>query len=330
MKTRKRQRVWIAILAVLAVFLLVINSIPIEPNVEENPFLVKAGERPLIAAHRGGAINYPENTMLAFRESVRTAGVDILESDLHLTKDGFLVFNHNNYIDENCDVNGDISLEAVKKLCEDTKNRHYIFNMTLAELQQYNFGYYFEDAQGRRIYRDVEDPAAMGLQIATVDQLFSEFYESHPDLMFIVEIKGSQSRGINGAKALGEILERYPKYMDRIVVGTFHDEVEDYLRTQYPQLLRGASTKSAVIFTTTQLLGVNYFDKSDFGCLQIPYVPLGITGRALIRQAHRRNVAVQFWTINDEARMRKLIKLGCDCIMTDDPILLKSVIDEYK
>jgi len=113
------------------------------------------------------------------------------------------------------------------------------------------------------------------------------------------------------------------------VVATFHDEVEDYLRTNYPRLLRGASTESAVIFTATQLLRVNYFDKGDFACLQIPYIPLGVTGRALIRQAHRRNVAVQFWTINEEAQMRKLIKMGCDCIMTDDPMLLRQVMNEY-
>jgi glycerophosphoryl diester phosphodiesterase len=28
--------------------------------------------------------------------------------------------------------------------------------------------------------------------------------------------------------------------------------------------------------------------------------------------------------------MRRLIELGCDCIMTDDPELLKSVLEEYK
>ena len=39
---------------------------------------------------------------------------------------------------------------------------------------------------------------------------------------------------------------------------------------------------------------------------------------------------MQYWTINDADEMRELIELGCDCIMTDNPELLKSVLDEYR
>ncbi|MBQ2738339.1 MAG: glycerophosphodiester phosphodiesterase, partial [Clostridia bacterium] len=42
----------------------------------------------MIAAHRGGGECNPENTLLAFREAVMTYRVDIIESDLYLTKDG--------------------------------------------------------------------------------------------------------------------------------------------------------------------------------------------------------------------------------------------------
>ena len=64
-------------------------------------------------AHRGASEYAPENTMLAFREAVNTIGIDIIESDLYLTKDGYLVYNHDSYIDETCNINGDISLKEV-------------------------------------------------------------------------------------------------------------------------------------------------------------------------------------------------------------------------
>ena len=99
------------ILAVIAVFFAVINIIPPKKNVKSNPFVVGKGELPMIAAHRGGGDCNPENTMLAFREAVKTYGVEIIESDLYLTKDGYLVYNHDSYIDETCNVNGDISKE---------------------------------------------------------------------------------------------------------------------------------------------------------------------------------------------------------------------------
>ena len=129
-------------------FMVIINVIPPKKNVENNPFIVAKGELPMIAAHRGGGDNNPENTMLAFREAVNTIGIDIIESDLYLTKDGYLVYNHDSYIDETCNVNGDISFEEVETLCENEENRHFIKDMTLAELEQYNFGYYFENENG--------------------------------------------------------------------------------------------------------------------------------------------------------------------------------------
>ena len=75
---------------------------------------------------------------------------------------------------------------------------------------------------------------------------------------------------------------------------------------------------------------------SDFSCLQIPMsytikgIKLNLTKRNYIRRAHRMNIAVQFWTINDENDMRFLFERGVDAIMTDDPQLLRRVLEEYR
>ena len=335
MKKRRGPKIFGIIVAAILLFFVVINVIPPKANVENNPFVVEKGGLPMIAAHRGGGACNPENTMLAFREAVKTYKVDIIESDLYLTKDGYLVYNHDSYIDETCNINGDISLEEVEALCEDEANRHYISDMTLAELESYNFGYYFEDDNGARIYKDAENFAELGLQIATVDKLFAEFYESNPGLLFIVEIKNSGERGYEACRILYETLQKYPEYKDQIVVGTFHDEIEQELKEKYPDLLRGAPTGTAAKFVLTQFVGVNLFDNSDFACLQIPTsydlgIEIYLNKKTIINRAHRRNVAVQYWTINDADEMRELIELGCDCIMTDNPKLLAEVLDEYK
>lgn len=335
MKKHKGLKIFGIILAVILLFFVVINVIPPKKNVESNPFVVGRGELPMIAAHRGGGDNNPENTLLAFREAVMTIGVDIIESDLYLTKDGYLVYNHDSYIDETCNINGDLTLDEVESLCDDKANRHYISDMTLEELRQYNFGYYFENENGERIYKDVVDIEAAGLQIATVDQLFEMFYESHPELMFIVEIKNSGDRGREACRILAETLAAYPEYEDQIVIGTFNDEIEEELKANYPHLLRGAPMGTAKNFVLTQYLFVNIFDKSDFACLQIPLsydigVEIPLDSKSLVNRAHRRNIAVQYWTINDPDEMRMLIEMGVDCIMTDDPKLLSEILDEYR
>lgn len=88
----------------------------------------------------------------------------------------------------------------------------------------------------------------------------------------------------------------------------------------------------ATDFILTQYLGVNLFNRSDFVCLQIPtsFGRIPLDSKSLIGRAHRRNIVVRYWTINDADKKRHLIELGCDCIMTDNPELLKKVLEEYR
>jgi len=51
------------------------------------------GQLPRIIAHRGLALQYPENTLAAFQAAI-TAGADIIETDVHLTQDGQVVIAH--------------------------------------------------------------------------------------------------------------------------------------------------------------------------------------------------------------------------------------------
>lgn len=323
----------IALCAVIAL-VLIIALIPTESE-KNNPFLVGEGELPMIAAHRGGGYSNPENTMLAFREAVYTYGVDIIESDLYLTKDGHLVYNHDSYIDQTCNVNGDISRTEVDILCSNTANRHYIKDMTLEELKQYNFGYYFRASDGSYPYRDVSDLGTAGVEIATAEQLFAEFYLTHPDLLFIIEIKNSGERGKAACESLGTILEKYPEYKDNVVVSSFHADVEHEIKKNYPDLMRGASLFSAASFIITEQMGISCLDGAGYDCLQLPVgYDVGIQIRfdleQYVKKAHERNIAVQYWTINDETTMRRLIELGCDAITTDNPALLAKVLEDYR
>ena len=47
----------------------------------------------ILAAHRGDKKNYPENTMPAFKAAL-DAGCDMIETDIHMTKDGVLILIH--------------------------------------------------------------------------------------------------------------------------------------------------------------------------------------------------------------------------------------------
>ena len=324
-KKHKGLKVLLCVIIVLAVFIAAINIIP-GKKAAANPFLKAKDALPMIAAHRGGGISNPENTLMAFRAAVNEYGIQICETDLWMTADGHLVYSH------------DSSINRVA--CPEDAEKVVIAEHTLEELRAYNMGYNFKDPEsGRYIYRDLTDAeqAAKGLKSLEFHELVEEFYGARKDLLFIVEIKNDGEQGFAAADIIDRTLaERFPDYRSNLVVGTFHPAIEDCLQKDHPGLMRGASTAGAAKFIISQLLRVNPLFKADFSCLQIPMsynikgIELDLTRKTIIDRAHRRGIAVQFWTINEEEDMRALIELGADAIMTDDPQLLKRVLDSYR
>ncbi|MBQ4424791.1 MAG: hypothetical protein II882_03510 [Lachnospiraceae bacterium] len=325
-KKKKGGKIFLGIVLVLGLFLLTINLIPPKKVMEKNPFIKEKDALPMIAAHRGGGISNPENTLMAFRAAVNEYGIQICETDLWMTSDGHLVYSHDSSIN--------------RMACPEGAETVTIGEHTLEELRTYNMGYNFKDPDsGAYPYRDVpeEEQKEKGLKILEFDELLEEFYDTKKDLLFIVEIKNGGETGYAAADIIDRTLtERFPDYKGNLVVGTFHPEIEEDLQKNHPTLLRGASTSGAAKFIFTQLLRVNLFSKADFSCLQIPVkytvkgIPINLTWKTYIERAHRRNIAVQYWTINDADEMRFLIERDVDAIMTDDPLLLKKVLEEYK
>ncbi|MBR5966984.1 MAG: hypothetical protein IK001_00155 [Lachnospiraceae bacterium] len=322
----KKLKVFLCIIAVLVLFFTVINVIPPQKVTENNPFLKAKDALPMIAAHRGGGISNPENTLMAYRAAVNEYGIQICETDVWMTSDGHLVYSHDSTIN--------------RMACKEGDEKVVIAEHTLAELREYNMGYNFADPDtGEYIYRDKteEEQEALGLKILEFDELMEEFYDTNKQLLFIVEIKNGEETGYKAADIIDETLtERFPDYKNSIVIGTFHPEIETYLKEKHPTLMRGGSTAGAGKFVFTQMLGVNLFANADFTCLQIPMtykikgIKFNLTRKNYIKRAHRKNMAVQYWTINDPDDMRFLIERDVDAIMTDDPKLLKKVLDEYK
>jgi glycerophosphoryl diester phosphodiesterase len=69
-------------------------------------------------AHRGASGYYPENTMMAFEKAIEL-GCTGIETDVHMTKDGYLVLMHDEKIDRTTDGMGyikDYNLEELRQL----------------------------------------------------------------------------------------------------------------------------------------------------------------------------------------------------------------------
>ena len=56
---------------------------------------------PVVLAHRGDSKRFPENTMPAFRSALQMK-VDVIETDVHITKDGTVVIWHDDDLSRLC------------------------------------------------------------------------------------------------------------------------------------------------------------------------------------------------------------------------------------
>lgn len=83
------------------------------------------GSRIILAAHRGDKFRFPENTMPAFKSAVEL-GVDMIETDIRMTRDGELVLIHD---------------RSTLRIAGVDKN---IDEMTLAQVKSLNAGATFE------------------------------------------------------------------------------------------------------------------------------------------------------------------------------------------
>jgi glycerophosphoryl diester phosphodiesterase len=66
-------------------------------------------------AHRGASVEYPENTLLAYRKAI-DYGIDALEADIHLTRDGELVAIHDGSLNRTTNGSGRVREHTLNQL----------------------------------------------------------------------------------------------------------------------------------------------------------------------------------------------------------------------
>ena len=287
------------------------TAAPIETDGAENPLITPLGVT-MLSGHRAGGGIAPENTMMALENCVENSDyeLDIFEFDLHLTADGELVLLHDSTLDRTSDA-----VEVFGQENVDVGSKSY------AELRTLNMGAKFIADDGSAPYAGLTgDEVPDELRIISLRQTL-DYLESAGSYRYIIEIKNSGELGFEAADKLYDILREYG-CLDRAVVGTFHNEVTAYMDANYPRMLRSAGVFEVLRFYLCSLVNLNV-DPESFGfqALQIPttdYV-INLGTSHLVNYAHRYNIAVQYWTINDGAEMARLQSIGADAVMTDIP-----------
>ncbi|MBQ8639522.1 MAG: phosphatase PAP2 family protein [Lachnospiraceae bacterium] len=291
---------------------------PISTEGAANPLITPLGVT-MLSGHRAGGGIAPENTMMALKNCVENDvyELDIFEFDIHLTADGIPVLLHDSTLDRTSDAASCFGEENVE-----------VGSKTLEELKQLNMGETFRADDSTRPYTGLRgDKIPEDLRIVTLDEALS-YLEDCGDYRYIIEIKNSGEDGYRAADILYETLKNYDA-VERTVVGTFHNEVTAYLDATYPDLPRSAGVNECIQFFVYSMFNWKAGeDTFGFDALQIPTTDYTInlgTSR-VVNYAHKNNIAVQYWTINDPEEMERLQSIGADAIMTDVPDAAAAVL----
>lgn len=313
-----RKKLLIGLVSIVLIFL-VLFAVPRSKFEGENPWI---SEQPLVMAHAGGKGVYPDNTMKAFEYSY-SVGVDVLEMDLQMTEDRVLVLHHG----ENNTGNMRKQTNCDTVIWQETYQ--YLYDNC-------NMGYNYQEEDGTYLYRDMAHFVweHEKVYITTLEQVFKAFDD---DILYNIEIKAdADAWRTETADELYDLIVEYD-LLSHVLVATSFDDISEYIITSYPEMMISTPfgiAQNLIIQTLTQTSA--FFQPNGYAAMQIPTshgVPvinqLDLTRKSLIREAHRHNMAVHYWTINDEDVMRELIELGCDGIITDYPELLIEILEEY-
>lgn len=291
-------------IALILIALYIIHFILYFAFVPKQPDIFTGLKKPMLIAHQGGEQLAPSNTIIAF-DLARQYEVDVLETDIHMTKDGHLVAIHDATVDRTTNGTGRVD------------------SFTLAELQQLDAGYHFKDLNGNYSYR------GKGAYIPTLEELFQRYGQ---DYYFNVEIKDRypQDGESEIEQKLWELIKKY-NLQSKVIVASFDNSIvkryEEFAQGESPL---GAGKAEVVKFVLTSKAFLSGYYRPGSQVLQIPTENSGfnLKTKQIIKDAHRLNMQVHYWTINDKETMRDLLELGADGIMTDRPDLLLEVMKE--
>lgn len=243
-------------------------------------YWTQSNQNIFVAAHRGWRSKYPENTIEAFRAAIEL-GVDQLETDVRVTKDGELVLIHDATVDRTTNGTGNV--------CD----------LTLAELKALDAG------NGTRIPTLIE---------------FMELVKDHPTITLDIELKeypteGMEALSFDVCDRTLKIIDSYG-FTDRCVINTFHGKLHEYIADTY-----GSKYKQHVYYPADYVRESSRSPYTYSYCTCVFGVTKGEVSVEEVQQFHKEsNVRIWAGSYaKDEESIDVAIKMGAELITCDNP-----------
>jgi glycerophosphoryl diester phosphodiesterase len=259
--------------------------------------------------HRGTRGLMPENTIPAMKKAI-DYGANMVEMDVHITKDGKVIVYHDDSFDPNYTLMPDGSEIDPKK-----RNNYIFYQMNYADIRPFIIG--------TKKYKQYP----LQQSVATYTPLLSELIDSVDHytkinklskVYYLVEIKSDEKTdGIHQpvpdelVKKVMEVLT--PKKLgQRLIIQSFDIRQLKVVHQKYPGVATGFLIGDNKVSFEQHL--------TDMGFAPTFYNPhYGMVNEQLVKQCHEKNMLICPWTVNDISEMKRVKDLKVDGIITDFP-----------
>lgn len=301
-----------------------------------------------LEAHRGGRDVRPENTLYSYAYAIEL-GATSIECDMQLTKDGQIVMSHNPIL------NSDITRDENGNYIEN--NKYDIRLMTVDELKKFdvgvmdpNCGEYY-DLHGKTQF-------TYDAKIPTLEELM-QLIQSYGDknIVLNIETKSYPDPASAGYKnnadpkkfveIFNNIVKKYDME-DRVVLQSFDWQTLIEMKKLNPNISTSALWQEQPSWGRDSESLRRYEKKKSswLGGLDIkdyqgnPVKAAHAIGTDIISpyyteiskqdvdEAHSLDMKIVPWTVNNEKDMNMLLDMGVDGIISDNPWLLKQVLEK--
>jgi glycerophosphoryl diester phosphodiesterase len=287
-----------------------------------------------IEAHRGGRALMPENTLPSFANAL-SMGVDTLEMDIGVTRDGALVVSHERGLNPDLARGPDGNYIAPPGIP--------FVQLSLAEVRRYDVGRIRPDSAYAAQFPDQRSIA--GTPIPTLSEVIGLVRKSgdgHVRLNIETKIDPSHPEESPDPQRfvtlLLDLLDA-EKFSDRVMVQSFDwrtlllvQKRAPAIPTVYLTLQKGAAPTVFLDKASEWTAGFNPAEhggslpaaiKAAGGGIWSPYS--GDVTPALIAESHRLGLLVVVWTVNRPDDIAAMIAAGVDGIISDHPDLLRKI-----
>lgn len=267
--------------------------------------------RPIVLAHAGGEDEHPHSTPYGYAESVK-AGVDMLDFDVQLTKDGVLIVQHDDNVARTTEGTGKIADMTYAELAKLDNAYWFTTGCTCTDQPEANYTL-------RGIRTGAQPPPAGYTPEDFIIPRFRDIVERFPSMPLNIEIKGSGEPAIAAAKELATELTDLHR-LSNAVVTSFDDSIVTAFHGFAPtvEVTPGLGLSTAFILSGTPL-------PAGMRILQLPPEYQGIEVLSAANIAASKAAGYVIWVWPNDAKWenpagyKQLLQMGLDGLNINYP-----------